>query len=277
MTVRVKDILHNLDNEAPFSLAEEWDNVGLLVGNPDSEVRSILIGLDPTNSLIDEAIEKGADTVLTHHPAIFRPLPNINTGSPEGRLLEKALSNKITVIACHTNLDSSADGVNDILAELLGLSELKPLLPAKEHDNPLSGLGRIGRYEEPMAAEDFLRMILEVLELPSIQVAGPLPEKIRCVGLCGGSGSDLAETAQQNGADIYLSSEIKHHVARWAEEHRFCVIDGSHYGTEKPAVKLLGDKLKKISAENGWSLDILETETEKHPFKYIQKTDFTSK
>lgn len=276
MTLRVKDILHGLDDEAPFSLAEEWDNVGLLVGNPDREVRAILVGLDPANSLIDEALEKGADTVLTHHPAIFRPLPNINTGSPEGKLLEKALSSKISIIACHTNLDSSTDGVSDILAELLGLSELSPLLPAKGNDNPQVGLGRIGRYQTPMAADDFLKTLFNVLELPTIQIAGMLPETIQSVGVCGGSGSDLAETAQRKGADIYLSAEIKHNVARWAEEHDFCIIDGTHYGTEKPAVKLLADKLKKLSAANGWTLDILETDTENHPFTYIQKTDFTS-
>ena len=276
MAVRVQEIISALDIEAPFSLAEEWDNVGLLVGDPDREVRSVLIGLDPTNSLIDEALTRGADTVLTHHPAIFRPLPNINTGLPEGKLLEKAISNRISIIACHTNLDSCVDGVSDILANLLGLSGLEPLLPTPGQDQPLTGLGRLGSYEPQITGDAFLTGLFAVLELPSLQVAGPLPDKIGSVAICGGSGSDLAEIAKRNGADIYLSAEIKHNVARWAEEHDFCIVDGTHYGTEQPAVRLLADKLKKIAAANGWNLDILVTHTEKHPFAYIQRTDFTS-
>ncbi len=106
---------------APFSLAEAWDNVGLLVGNPEQEVTAVLAGLDPTNSLVDEAIKKGANTIITHHPVIFKPLSAINTAEPSGRLLEKALANRIAIIGCHTNFDSASQGVSDYLALQLGL------------------------------------------------------------------------------------------------------------------------------------------------------------
>ena len=101
--------------------------MGFLIGNPDQEVTSILIGLDPTSALIDEALASGANTVVTHHPIIFRPLPSINTADPSGRLLETALTNRIAIISCHTNLDSATDGVSDILAAMLGLVQLTPL------------------------------------------------------------------------------------------------------------------------------------------------------
>jgi len=275
MTVSIKDIIAGLDQEAPFSLAEDWDNVGLLVGSPEQEVHSVLIGLDPTNALLDEAIARGADTIISHHPVIFRPLPNINTASPEGRILEKALSHHIAIIACHTNLDSAREGVSDILAARLGLLELTPLLPVAGENEQGTGLGRIGIYRKPLAIAEFIEKALEVLGLPVLPVAGPLPETVTKVAVCGGSGSDLAEPAYRCGADIYLTAEVKHNIARWAEERDFCIIDGSHYGTEQLAVQLLAQKLDRLAAAGGWNIRISQTDVEKPPFIWLHKDSFT--
>ncbi|MFO7556722.1 MAG: Nif3-like dinuclear metal center hexameric protein [Desulfobacterales bacterium] len=130
MAVSVADIITCLDEIAPFAVAESWDNVGLLIGERNRAVNSILVALDPTCQLLDEALQHGADTVLTHHPVIFKPLLTINTADPTGNFLEKALSARLTVLACHTNLDSAERGVNDILAQRLGLIDLTPLIPA---------------------------------------------------------------------------------------------------------------------------------------------------
>lgn len=271
MKVRVKDILESLNQEAPFSLAESWDNVGLLVGNPEEEVTAILAGLDPTNSLVDEAIALGANTIITHHPVIFKPLRDINTGTPEGKLLAKALSHRIAIIGCHTNFDSAREGVSDYLAGQLGLRDLIPLIPSPDTAKPETGLGRIGSFQPPVSSEDFIARLLEVLDLPAVQMAGTLPENIEKVAVCGGSGSDLAPEALNCGADLYLSAEIKHSTAVWAGENNFCIIDGSHYGTEKPAVALLIKKLKESSTVKNWQIDILQSKVEKHPFVFIDK------
>ncbi|WP_136799406.1 MULTISPECIES: Nif3-like dinuclear metal center hexameric protein [Desulfosediminicola] len=275
MKVTISDILAALDREAPFDLAEDWDNVGLLVGNPDQEIRSVLIGLDATNALMDEATSLGADTVLTHHPVIFRPLPNINTASPEGKILEKALSQKISIIACHTNLDSAKEGVSDILASSLGLTELTPLLPAAGSAEPGVGTGRIGSFQQPLPITDFIAKAIDVLDLPTLQVAGPMPEFVSRVAVCGGSGSDFAPAAYAAGADIYLTGEIKHNIARWAEERDFCLIEGTHYGTEQPAVQLLATKLERLASANGWKIKIMQSRQEKHPFVCLQQDSFT--
>lgn len=269
MTVLVQDIISQLDDAAPFSLAESWDNVGLLVGSATQQASSLLIGLDPTNSLVDEAIATGADTIITHHPVIFQPLPCINTADPAGRLLAKALAHQIAIIACHTNLDSAAFGVSDILGAELGLEGLTPLLAPPGSTDPRIGLGRIGHYPDALETETFLERLFAVLKLPTLPIAGPLPEKVRRVAVCGGSGSDLAQTAHDQGADIYLTAEVKHATARWAEEHRFCIVDGSHYGTEQPAVRLLAETLSEISRARGWDITITQTQTEKHPFVSI--------
>jgi len=270
MAPAVKNIISCLNLEAPFKLAESWDNVGLLIGNPGQEVTSILVGLDPTNSLIDEALTVGANTVITHHPVIFQPIPAINTADPGGKLLEKALANKIAIIACHTNLDSAADGVSDILGTLLGLTGLTPLLPTGEDESAgATGLGRIGAFSTPVTGEDFMQRVLTVLNLRSIQVAGKIPETITTVAVCGGSGSDLAERALAQGADVYLSAEIKHNTAVWAVESSFCVIDGTHFATEQPSVSLLVEKLRRAVSRENWDIAVRQSETEHHPFKLV--------
>jgi len=271
MTARVKDILNILNIEAPFSLAESWDNVGLLVGNPEQEVTAVLAGLDPTNSLVDEAIAQGANTIVTHHPVIFKPLSTINTADPSGRLLETALSNRISIIGCHTNFDSAQDGVSDILARQLGLEDLSPLMPSPNDERATTGLGRIGTYTHPVTPARFLALVLDVLDLTHVQMAGNLPKAIKTVAVCGGSGSDLAPLAHKHKADVYLSAEIKHSTAIWAAENEFCVIDGTHYATENPAVSLLVEKLKLASTKENWNIEILQTKTERHPFVFLDK------
>jgi len=268
MTARIIDILNNLELNAPFQLAESWDNVGLLIGNPEQTVTGVLAGLDPTNELIDEAINSGCNTIITHHPVIFKPLASINTGTPEGILLQKILSHNIAIIGYHTNFDSAEEGVSDVLSNRLGLSNLKPLFVPPEAPEG-TGLGRIGSYERSLTADEFTKRVLAALELKGVQMAGPLPKAITTVAVCGGSGSDFAKTAFQHGADVYISAEIKHSTAIWARENEFCIVDGTHYATEKPAVALLVKRLLKANETEGWKIQILQSVNEKHPFVYI--------
>ncbi len=273
MTVRVKDILNCLNLEAPFKFAEPWDNVGLLVGNPHQEVTAILAGLDPTNTLIDEALRLGANTIITHHPVIFKPLPALDTSTPEGKLLEKAITHRLAVIGFHTNFDSAPTGVSTILAEMLGLSNLSPLIPAPEKTPANAGLGRLGSYRPPISSAEFLERVLDVLGQDSVQMAGALPQKITTVAVCGGSGSEFAVRAQGLGAEVFLSAEIKHNTAIWAIENDFCVIDGTHYATEKPAVAFLVKILTEAGRREKWHIRILETKTEHHPFVRFTKNN----
>lgn len=274
MALYIKDILESIEVDAPHALAESWDNVGLLVGDELRETRHILVGLDPTSELLDEAIALHADTIITHHPLIFRPLASIDTSQPVGKIIEKALGNKISIISCHTNLDHAVDSVSDALAKSLDLEHLKPLLHAQSSTVPGTGLGAVGSYSEPMGIDDFLKKILHKLHLSKISIVGPMPEKICTVAVCGGSGSSFAEAAYQSGADIYLSAEIKHDIARWAEESNFCVIDAGHYATEQFAISLMAEKLRKTADNKGWQLKITETKTEKNPFVCIGHDSF---
>ncbi len=274
MKTTVADLIGALDQIAPFGMAESWDNVGLIVGDRERQISSVLIGLDPTNLLLKEALDLGADTVITHHPAIFRPIPAIDTSESSGRFLELALTHRLNIVACHTNFDAVCEGVNDVLAELLGLQDISPLIPADEPYPDTAGLGRVGCYTQPKKRKQFIDRLLDILDLDTVQIAGELPAAITAVAVCGGSGSEFAETARRSGADVYLTAEIKHNVARWAEENDFCIIDGTHFATEKPAVKLLAEKLRKYGRERKWQFEVSETETERHPFSIIDKSTY---
>ncbi|MCF8055154.1 MAG: Nif3-like dinuclear metal center hexameric protein [Desulfocapsa sp.] len=274
MKATVNDILESLGRIAPFELAESWDNVGLLVGDPGRETRALLLGLDPSLALLEEAVSRGADTLITHHPCIFRPFPAVNITTPGGAFLERALSQKINVIACHTNFDNAVEGVSDALAAGLNLTNLRPLRPVNFPGSNNTGLGRIGSYSTPLSFSAFMQQLYIFLAIDTVQIAGTPPQQVKTVALCGGSGSDLAEEALMNGADIYLSAEIKHSTARWAEESGLCIIDGTHYGTEQPAIALLGSKLESQARQAGWEVDIYQTQSEKPAFTFIHKTDF---
>ncbi len=268
MTVRVKNILDSLNSIAPFHLAEPWDNVGLLVGDREQKVSGVLVGLDTTSTLVDEAVAIGANTIITHHPVIFKPLPAINTGNSTGKLLQKILANHLVIIGYHTNFDSAAEGVSDALAKMLGLKNLIPLLPSPD-ENSTTGLGKIGTLEPPLKGDLFVADLCRALDINHCQITSTPPKKIAKVAVCGGSGSDLSERAFAAGADIYLSAEIKHSTAVWAAENNFCIIDGSHYATEKPAMTLLVKKLNRAGNADNWNIEITQTQKEKHPFTGI--------
>ena len=238
----VKDLLNVLQSFVPDTLAESWDNVGLLVGSPEQGVKRVLTALDPCISQVHEAVSRSCDVLLTHHPIIFHPLKSLRTDTPIGSFLAEAIKANLTVIACHTNLDSIAGGVSYTLAQGVGLTEIKPLIPSRNAID--CGLGCMGHYVHPLTANELLDRLDIFCQTPWILEAGPRPHNITRVAVCGGSGSSLAAAAFDLGADAYVTSEIKHDVARWAEEARFWLIDAGHFSTENPVVAVLAKRLQ---------------------------------
>ena len=244
----VQDILNILKVIAAEDLAETWDNVGLLIGSPQNRVTSVLIALDPTVDLIAQAQNIGAELVITHHPAIFHPLKTLRTDQPVGCFVSSAVQANITVIGCHTNLDSTPGGVSDVLAQALGLEKTEPLVAGNSCNNAC-GLGRIGNLKAAVPADTFITGIYEAPSPPWLLEAGPRPELVSRVAVCGGSCSDFAETALSAGADVFITAEVKHAVARWAEQAGLWLIDGGHFATENPAMpalqQMLADRLQQ--------------------------------
>lgn len=254
------DILHQL---TPPVLAEEWDNVGLLVGAPGREIHRVLVALDPTDALLDTACAGRFDTLITHHPAIFRPLRSLRTDNPIGGFLARAIREELAVIACHTNLDAIPGGVSDVLARALGLDETSALVPAASGCGADCGLGRIGCFPSPQTPEDFLATLRRACMPPWILEAGPRPSEVRTVAVCGGSCSDFAETARNLGAEVFVTAEVKHNVARWAEAAGLWLLDAGHFATEQPAMAVFADMLRHRFADLGVAIEVAAAE--QHP------------
>jgi len=273
----VKNLLETLDKIAAFDLAEQWDNVGLMLGDPDQQIRSILVALDPTEEVLAEAKECGADCIITHHPLIFNPLKAIYTNQPLGRFLRQAIKNEISVIGCHTNLDQAIGGVNDVFANNLGMVESRPLTPIGKNPDTAgnlegagAGFGRVGRLAETLSRKAFIERLCAVLNLPVLRMAGQVPEEVNTVAVCGGSGSELAEEAFASGAQVYVTGEVKHSMARWAEASGFCIVDAGHFATENPVIKSLVKALEGVFSERGLSIPVRPSAKQQDPFTYHQ-------
>lgn len=251
----VQKLLDILEEIAPSELSESWDNTGLLVGDAESEAHGIVIALDPTLSLLKEAVAQGVNVIITHHPAIFHPLKSLCNDNPTGRLLHFAIKNNLHIICCHTNLDAAPKGVSDIFAGKLGLSDIIPLMPSP-CGRADSGLGRIGSCPVPLSPAECVEKIYQATDAPWLMEAGQRPEQVQKIALCGGSGSDFTETAMQAGADLFITSEIKHSMAIWAEEAEFWLIDAGHFGTEHLVIDPLHKKISTKLARYGFDLTV---------------------
>ena len=234
---KVMDIMERI---APKRLAEDWDNPGLLVGSPKDGTERILVCLDVREETAERAAREGFGLIVAHHPVIFRGVKKLRTDLPDGRLLGTLLRNRIAVFAAHTNLDSAEGGVNDVLAERIGLDpeSLAPLDPSEEES-----LGRIGRLPVPTEAEVFAGTVRERLGAAHVRLVRGGDHPVQKVGLCSGSGADLIERAAFRGCDAFVTGDVRYHDAQRAAALGIHVIDAGHFATEQPVVRILAERL----------------------------------
>jgi len=268
MPATIQDILDIIEVIAPAGLAETWDNVGLMIGHPAGTVKSILLGLDPTIELLDEADSMGADLIITHHPVIFHPLKALHLDHPVGRFIQQALVRKINVISSHTNLDSTVNGVSDVLARQLELGDIEVLVKNERAGKPC-GLGRIGNYVLPLTPDAFIQRLKQAFHSPWLLAAGLRPGTISRVAVCGGSCSEYAEIALQDGAQVYVTAEVKHSVARWAEQAGLWIIDAGHFATENPVLPFFAEQLSREAATRTGHLDIYISKQQEQPLQIL--------
>lgn len=225
----VADLLHTW---APESLAESWDNVGLLIGSRTTEVRGILVALDVTMESIAAAERMGANLILSHHPIIFQPLRTIDGETCVAQLLRRGFG----VLSAHTNLDRAKDGVNDELCRTLGFTVV-----STEVDGEL--LGRIAELPAPMTAEELAAWIKERLSAESVQYS-PAKGPIRRVALVGGGGGEYWKLAASMGCDAFITGEVKQH--EWIDSINagFPVISAGHHDTEAVVLEPLACRLR---------------------------------
>lgn len=251
----VKDIIKFLEEKFPPGLAYDWDNVGLQIGDVDRQVKRIMVALDATTVIIDEAIEKGIDLIITHHPFIFSSFKSIDLTTPFGKNLQKLIKHDITIYAMHTNYDIAPGGMNDTLAEKMGLANVKPFAMIDD----AHGLGRIGELKSACDVDNLIKNLKRELHLTSVNFVQTNNSLIKRIAIIGGSGGKYIHEAKEIGADVLVTGDVTYHTAMDAKEIGLKMIDIAHYAEvimeEKIAVllneKFYGDvKIYQTSMSN---------------------------
>ncbi|MDO4546626.1 MAG: Nif3-like dinuclear metal center hexameric protein [Clostridia bacterium] len=251
MPVKVQDIYDIIDEFAPFNTQEEWDNAGILAGSKNAGVARILCALDLTQGVIDEAVRLDAELIVTHHPILFHARKNLTTDDPEGLLLCSLARSGKALIAAHTNFDKASGGVNCVLAQALGLEDIKPL----------EGGLRIGTWKGT-----FARLCENVASSLNCVVRpyGDAGASVQSVAVCGGAGGSLWKMAREAGADAYVTGEIHHNDALDMTAWGLVGCEAGHFHTENPSVKAMKTALQNRLDELQY--DIMVFNSDYKPF-----------
>lgn len=262
--MRCKEVIDKMEKAFPPIYAEEWDNVGLLVGHREQEVKRVFLALDATEDVIEEAIGADAQMIITHHPMIFKGMKSINDESFIGRKVLRLAENKIAYYAMHTNFD--VVGMAKALADVLKLQKQEVLQEvfSSEGDNATKekqGIGRVGYLPEEMMLVQCARFVKESLNLPFLTVSGDPETMVQYAAVSSGSGKSVIPYALSKGADVMITGDIGHHEALDAKEQGLCIIDAGHYGTEKLFVDFMREWFQKEMPEI-----VCNQATQKEPF-----------
>lgn len=260
--MRCTDIMRRLEVLAPLGFAEKWDNVGLLAGRSAKEIKSVYLAVDATDEVIEDAVDAGADMLITHHPLIFSPLKSITTEDFIGRRVLKLLQADICYYAMHTNFDVM--GMADAAADELQLLDRQVLEITYEDDIAKEGIGRYGRLPRVMSLSECAAYVKETFRLPAVRVYGEADERVEIAAVSPGSAKSVMAKAVQAGVDVLISGDIDHHMGIDLVAQGVWVIDAGHYGLEKLFVPYMQDYCKKKIPE----LTIFTAE-EKSPYMVI--------
>ncbi|MBR7031372.1 MAG: Nif3-like dinuclear metal center hexameric protein [Prevotella sp.] len=229
--MKIKEVLNALERFAPLPLQESWDNAGLQVGLTETEVSGALLCLDVNEKIVDEAIQKGCNLIVSHHPLLFRGLKTISDLTDVQRTVMKAIVNGICVISMHTNMDNAKGGVNFKIAEKLGLQDVQ-FFALKNVDGIEAGSGVIGTLAEPLVACDFVQAVKNTFDVECAMCNELLHRKIQKVAICGGAGDFLLDEALKAGVDAFITGEMHYHQYFGYEQRiQICVI--GHYQSEQ--------------------------------------------
>ena len=242
--MKVRDVAAVIEAFAPLSLQESYDNSGLIVGRMDDEVHSALLAVDVTEEVLDEAEREGCDIIITHHPIIFSPLKRFNSATYVERCVERAIRKGIALYACHTNLDSTVNGMSWQVGSMIGLDSMTVLEPRR--DNPAVGYGVVGVLPRPENAMALLSRVKSIFDVGAVRYSD-LPSEdmmVRRVAICTGSGRSLIDAAMAAEADVYITADLRYNDFMCGE-NRMILMDIGHFESEFCAINILDDVLSK--------------------------------
>lgn len=241
--MKAYQIIQYLNKFCPPQFAESWDNVGLLCGSPQKEIKKIFATLDMTLQTVTEAAEWGADMIVSHHPILFHGLKQVDFETEEGKILVQLIQNEIVAFAAHTNLDVAPEGINQVLAELFELEQIEVL--EKDSSDDRFGLGRVGYLKTKRSLAEVAQQAKALLKTPYVRVCGDLDRDVYKIVIVSGSGGDRIPLAVQEQADVFLTADMKYHEALDAVAAGISIIDAGHYPTEQVVMELFKKKLEQ--------------------------------
>lgn len=267
MPVKTEELIQIINSYAPRDLEEDWDNSGWQINQGAPDVNRMLVCLEITHEVIEEAVSKEVDFILTHHPLIFGNLDVIDGNNITGNYIIRLIKSGKSVYSTHTSFDSAFGGINDDLAERVELQKIRKLHMHKPNGEPEEIIGRLGEYEKEKTLEDVCAIVKNALEINTkLFVIGDPSAKIRRVAVCGGAGGDAIPGLINKHCDLFITGEVKHHEAQMAKEGNLCVINAGHYATEKYFAENMGEKL---FSQLGDKIDIIESSIDVEPFKLL--------
>lgn len=246
--MKCRQLIEQLETLAPVEYACDWDNPGLIAGSYEKEIQRVLIALDATDEVVEQAISLKADMILTHHPLIFKAVKHVNDGDFIGRRLVSMIQNGICCYAMHTNFDIAPGCMADLAAERLGMMDGQPLEPTADMDGQPVGIGKIGELPRPMDLEELVSFIKEQFGLPFVTIYGmkEVKEPVRRMAVSPGAGGSMISWAIKAGAPVLLTGDIGHHEGIDAAACHMAVIDAGHYGLEHIFIEFMEQYLRNL-------------------------------
>ncbi len=260
--MKIKEITEKIDILAPQELAYTWDNVGLICGNEENELSGILLTLDLDLGIIDEAKMLGANLIIGHHPILFEKTNKITPSSSDGQIITALIENKISYFAAHTNLDIAKNGLNDLMAEKIGLKNVRIL----EHINESEGIGRIGDAKMPVTLTELAKITKEAFNAPFVRICGDTKKTLSKIAVNTGGGTSLIESAINENADVLITGDYKYSQMRNCVAYGLNIIDVGHYNTEITCCELFYNYLK---GEYGDTIKIYITEKNTNVMQFV--------
>lgn len=266
--VKISDIISAIEDVAPLSLQESWDNSGLQIGRRDTECTGVLIAVDPTEDAVAEAAERGMNLLVTHHPLIFKPLRHLTGDTPAERAAELAIRRGIAIYSAHTSLDKAPQGLNTEAAKLLGLTDVEPLLP--DPTLPGAGLGAVGTLPTPLTLSAFVGRIKAAFGSPVVRCSdnraiGKEEGLIRRVALCTGAGGSMIPDAIAAHADAFLTSDTRYHDFLDYGRRDILIADIGHHESESCAREIF----YRIISEKFPNFAVAMSASDSNPILYL--------
>ena len=264
-----RQLIEILDKLAAPKLAQSWDNTGVSFGNLDKEISKIMLALEPSEVVIDQAIQEKVDVLITHHPMIFKPVGALSYDSLIGRKITKLAQNDIVAFSMHTNMDVAVMALKS--ADILGLKDAKHLEVTylDEATQTVYGFGSIGSVDNELSMLECVDLVKEKLNINTVRVIGDMTKKVKKIAILPGSGKSFISNVLKENVDVLITGDIDYHSASDAIDMGVSIIDAGHFETEHFFVDYMEEFLKKICSDLENTSFIITKARENSPFKYV--------